>query len=179
MKFSSHKTNKGFSLVETMLASFVVIIGLVTLLQLFAPVLTSAQLSRDQVVAASLAQEGVELVRNQRDNNMLSSQAFNAGLPNGWLCLDITSSTAAGTPHSVCGGQLYQTPTGWYVHSAGGNTVTNFARRIYVLTMGQEMAVISYVKWGDGSIPSSPTSSALCTLENKCSFAWAILTDWR
>ncbi|HHH12443.1 MAG TPA: prepilin-type N-terminal cleavage/methylation domain-containing protein, partial [Candidatus Moranbacteria bacterium] len=59
------REKRGFSLVETMVASLVVAIGLVALLELFAPALTDTKLARNQVVAASLAQEGVELARNR------------------------------------------------------------------------------------------------------------------
>jgi len=66
-------TQKGFTLPETLIA----ILILTTSIAAFATVtqrgLSSAQLSRDQITAFYLAQEGIEFVRSVRDGNKLAN----------------------------------------------------------------------------------------------------------
>ncbi|HHH12380.1 MAG TPA: hypothetical protein ENJ77_00720 [Candidatus Moranbacteria bacterium] len=108
---------------------------------------------------------------------MLASRPFNEGL-SGWLCLDFDSSTAAGATYGACDGTLYRFGNGRLVHNSAGEKSV-FARRIHISTVGENMTVISYVKWEDGSFPTSPTDTAACNLRSKCSFAIATLSAWR
>ncbi len=61
----------GFTLLEILVAIFVITIGLIAAVSLIqrAAILTS--LSSDRLTAAYLTQEGIEIVRNQRDTNWL------------------------------------------------------------------------------------------------------------
>lgn len=77
--FFGKKTVRGFSFGEVILSVFVVSVGLVAILNLFVQNYSEAVLDRDRIVAAQLAQEGVELVRNVRDNNFFSGNGFQAG----------------------------------------------------------------------------------------------------
>ena len=67
-----NKHKKGFSIVETMVAITVLLIGVVAPMSLAADGVRAARLSQDQIVAFYLAQEGIELVKNKRDNNKIS-----------------------------------------------------------------------------------------------------------
>lgn len=57
----------GFSLLEVIIAIFIIIIGLVGALTLVSYTFSAASLSSSKLVAAQLAQEGIEAVRNIRD----------------------------------------------------------------------------------------------------------------
>ena len=63
---------KGFTLIETLIAITVLLIAVVAPLTLAQDGITAARLAQDQIVAFYLAQEGVEVVRNMRDENKLS-----------------------------------------------------------------------------------------------------------
>src|SRR3989338_5479549 len=70
---SQSSTNKkGFSIIEVIISVFVIAVGLVSIIGLIAGSLRESINSRNQTIAANLVQEGVELVRNVRDNNWAS-----------------------------------------------------------------------------------------------------------
>jgi len=63
---------QGFTLIETMVAISVLLIAVVAPMTLAQDGITAARLAQDQIVAFYMAQEGVELVRNIRDENKLA-----------------------------------------------------------------------------------------------------------
>lgn len=65
------KRKKGFSLMEVMAAMFVVTAGLVVVIELFSKGIINSGMDRDRIVAAGLAQEGLEIVKNIRDNSLV------------------------------------------------------------------------------------------------------------
>ncbi len=65
-----YKTKKGFSIGEVMIAMFILVVGIISAVFLSAKSTGQIGDSRNAIIAASLAQEGVELVRNIRDNSV-------------------------------------------------------------------------------------------------------------
>jgi len=63
--------DKGFSLLETLVAIAVITVGLVGVIGLIAYTISISRVSPNKVIAANLAQEGIEAVRNIRDSNWL------------------------------------------------------------------------------------------------------------
>jgi len=63
--------NKGFTLVETLVAISLLTISIVAPMSLTMLALSSAIYARDQITAYYLAQEGIEAVRSVRDGNIL------------------------------------------------------------------------------------------------------------
>lgn len=75
MKFLlDQKTNimKGFTLLETLVAISILILAITATFTVAQNGLSSSMEARDQVVAFYLAQEGIEMVRNRRDENSLA-----------------------------------------------------------------------------------------------------------
>jgi len=76
-KFSSSsdrvkgESGAGFTLLEGIIAITVISIGMIGALALALSNLSSAERNEKRIVAANLAREGIELVRNQRDSNWL------------------------------------------------------------------------------------------------------------
>ena len=66
----------GFTLMEAVVAIFVIITGIVGVMTLITHTITSAQISKDRLTAAYLAQEGLEIVRNIRDGNWLEGRSL-------------------------------------------------------------------------------------------------------
>lgn len=73
---SLNRYNDGFTLVESIVAIFILLIAIVMPMAVVARALFTANYAQDQITAVYLAQEGVELIRNVRDNNVLSGGAL-------------------------------------------------------------------------------------------------------
>lgn len=88
----SHKKRRGFSLIEVIVALFVVSVGLVGMISLVFYSTRGESVNRDRLIASQLAQEGVELTRNVREDNWLKGQNWYKGLqdPSCWGCPDHT-----------------------------------------------------------------------------------------
>lgn len=71
MKKHFFRDQKSFTLLETIVAIYVLLTGIVGVMSLSQQNLQSVSVFRNQLIAANLAQEGIELVRNQRDTNYL------------------------------------------------------------------------------------------------------------
>lgn len=86
---------RGFTLVETLVAITVVVTAMVGPLYAVQQSLNASRTAREQLIASSLAQEGVEYVRNIRDNNYLCL-FMNPGSNRSWLYrLDGTGASGA------------------------------------------------------------------------------------
>ncbi|MBI2052847.1 MAG: hypothetical protein HYT34_01225 [Candidatus Ryanbacteria bacterium] len=82
-----HPFLTGFTLLETLVAIYVILFGLVSFITLSTESLKAVSVFRSQLIATNLAQEGLELVRNKRDTNFLI-------LKNSGICTPATSCDA-------------------------------------------------------------------------------------
>lgn len=83
LKANSYKllASDGFTLLEAMASIFILLVGITGSLVLVSSGITNLNISKNRLIASNLAQEGLEVVHNIRDNNWLSS----ASLPwNDW-----------------------------------------------------------------------------------------------
>lgn len=132
------QSRRGFSMLEMLIAGFILSVGLIGTLQLVAKSMSNSTDARNHVIASSLAQEGLELVRNIRDNSTSlvtepPGSFFN--FPNENVetvdnCKVQKSSTSILS--SECGAndkKLYIDGNGFYVHTVSANT-TKFQRKI-------------------------------------------------
>lgn len=65
------KNNTGYSIIEVLVAFTIITIGLVSILALADQNIKTHQINRNTLIASQLAQEGLELVKNTRDENWL------------------------------------------------------------------------------------------------------------
>lgn len=65
----SNSPNSGFTFLEVIVAIYVIIVGFTGAMSLLTFVVGSASVSYNRLIAAHLAQEGLEVVRNIRDSN--------------------------------------------------------------------------------------------------------------
>lgn len=85
---------KGFSLVETMVAISIIIFSILGPLTLTSFSLKASSTAKNNLIAGSLAQEGIELIRAKRGDNVLSGGSanwlFGMGNPggSGTICFD-------------------------------------------------------------------------------------------
>lgn len=186
MKNKKNPNKRGFSIGEVVLSVFILSIGILGIMQLFTKSIKEFADERDEVIASMLAQEGVELVRNIRDNNWASRDRVKEGDDGTatWRdtyegldtdsnsCIidyDSTSLDCAGSNYSLRQDGLF------YNHDSGLDT--KFARRIVIENdpIKKNLIVTSFVSWDD----SDPiVISGTCTTTKKCVFSELVLRDW-
>ncbi|MDB5195447.1 MAG: seg [Parcubacteria group bacterium] len=158
---------KAFTLVETLVAIAILSIAIIGPFQIVQGVLQSSYIARDQLIAAALAQEGMEYVRQVRDTNFI----YNSRNAGGRMWLEGFDGSA-GTPDCytnacivdvgqqlaqqrviscgdlTCAGRpLYLSGGGLYNQSSSG-TVTRFTRSVnFVFKDGTESFVSVTVSW--------------------------------
>ncbi len=88
MNYESRNQERGILLVESMVAITVIIFGLLAIMTLVSRSLSLNRVVSDQYIAAHLAAEGVEIVKDVVDTNYLQDQAFNQGLTPGDYNID-------------------------------------------------------------------------------------------
>lgn len=172
-------SKKGFSIGEVIISLFVITVGIVAAVGLIAKSISQSIDSRNEIIAAQLAQEGSELVRNLRDNTFIvdSANPFK-WLTDGNKCIDVTKNTSATVdPNLSCPGGNYALKydtNGRYQYGSGD--ATRFSRNVAITTPASPAGkrVISTVWWSGASPPPNP-----CTTGNKCVSAEALLTSWR
>ena len=71
MKKNIIKNQSGVTLVESLVAMMIMVVGLVAMLSLALSSLERARVSKEQIVATTLVREGIEIVRTIRDTNWL------------------------------------------------------------------------------------------------------------
>ncbi|PIZ89621.1 MAG: hypothetical protein COX89_00565 [Candidatus Nealsonbacteria bacterium CG_4_10_14_0_2_um_filter_37_10] len=72
--------NKSFTLIEVLVAVSVLIIGVLGVFTVVQNITFSAQINSSKLAATYLAQEGLELVKNQRDSNWLAGSPWDSNL---------------------------------------------------------------------------------------------------
>lgn len=182
------KKLKGFSLGEVMLAAFVIASGVTASMALIMSSIRYTYDNRDAIIAAELAQEGIELVRNVRDNDLAAGNTGFTGFSNSqrhcsmdFDATALTCSNSQGNPSSR--NYNLQLSGGRFRHVS---SLQPFKRYLYVnYNNGQNTAqVISYVFWDWPSNTSMPSyipsngGTAGCTISNKCVFTEAMLANW-
>ncbi len=73
---------KGFTIIELMAAIIVIAIGILGAYSVVQRVFTITSSASHRLTAAYLAQEGIENVRNIRDNNWIQKKGWNIGISN-------------------------------------------------------------------------------------------------
>ncbi len=125
--FPQEKLRAGFTFIETLVAISILLIALVAPMSLAQDGIRGARLAQDQIVAFYLAQEGLEMVRNIRDQNKLNGNDILTGLSDCVVDPDSPTDTGcrmdsgdSGFGVSSCTGDCG--PIGFYPYSGSGNT---------------------------------------------------------
>lgn len=172
----------GFSLPEVLISSFVMTIGLVVIVNTIARSLNYSIENRDAIIATELAQEGIELVRNVRDNdfadgsNGFSSPAFSSGEH---CRIDYSSNLDCQLSLGTSSRYALGYTNGFYKHDGGTG---RFSRYIYINSSGlgddARATVRSFVYW-KGFTPPLSGNPVNCTGTNKCVYTETFLTSWK
>ena len=152
----------GQVLVETMVALSMVVIGLLGLLSLLTYSIGLSKVVSDQYVAAYLAAEGIEVIKNIEDINVANGDPYNLGLTPGSYQVDYNSTASTIKPFDSSAYLQFDVnnPTGVkrYTYSPQGinPASTPFQRKVDIslASGGYELIVSSTVSWierGGGS----------------------------
>ena len=138
----------GFTLIETIIALAVITSAVVGPFGLATRGILNSSFAKNKIIAANLSQEGIELVRKIRENNILAGRAWDYSITPGSWQIDIFSSDLSpfsGAP------MLFDSATGIYSQASGSQT--NFARKITVTKpSANEISISSEVSWIERSI---------------------------
>jgi prepilin-type N-terminal cleavage/methylation domain-containing protein len=133
------RKNKGFTLLELMIAITVLSVGIVGVFGLIQNTLRSAEDLKSRLIASYLAQEGIELVRNIRDNNWAQGNDWMDNLSCSVSGCEVFYNQSVLQPHS--NNNLFISSEGFY-GSVG--TETKYRRVIFVNTSGEARAEVSW-----------------------------------
>ncbi|PIU80361.1 MAG: hypothetical protein COS71_03655 [Candidatus Moranbacteria bacterium CG06_land_8_20_14_3_00_40_12] len=159
---------KGYSLLEVMLVIFILGTALVVFVQVISKSIIHSMDSRDTIIASELAQEGVELTINIRDNNWAQKLEDFSGIDNGSHAINYNGGAliSLGTGKLRWSGSYYNTSSG---------SETKFSRKIIVDGDADVKKITSLVVWERNDFPPDTTS---CHAANKCAYAEVNLTKW-
>lgn len=140
--------NKGFTLMELIIAIAVITTAVAALVALITFSVSGIRPGKSKLIAISLAQEGLEIVRNIRDSNWLaykrSPDNWNEGLEAGEYRAQYDSISL----FSFAGVPLKTNSNGFYQYDTGNNTP--FFRKITITQPASNyIEVASEVTWQD------------------------------
>jgi len=173
MKFLNKKQNKGFTLVEALVAVSILTLSITAAFSAAQTGLQTSNIAKNQITAFYLAQDAFEYIRNVRDTEKLAN--YDGGWNNfvnrfsgcGGECGIDTSSL--GNSEIVTGSdatRLYNRD-GIYTHNSGLNPapdVTVFDRKVLFVPFGDdEVWVTIIVKWTQGARSMSFEAKDLLT----------------
>lgn len=147
---------EGFTLIEVIVSIAVIITTLVGLIGLISFSVSGLGPAKSRIIAANLAQEGVEIVRNIRDSNWMLYRAemengeswrWTTGLSPGTYRVQFNSSSLISITGD--GPFLRRDNNGFYRYN-GTWPNTPFTRKITIENVSaDEIKVISEVKWSE------------------------------
>lgn len=144
---------KGYLLIESMVAITVIVIGLMGIFALLSRSLSLNRVISDRYVASYLAAEGIEIVKNLIDNNVLSGDAWNKNLNEGSYQFDYSAIILPSACGSVCNKVFYWDAVRKIYGFDPTGQKTNFVRKVSIKTivdrsgLVQSIQVNSVVDW--------------------------------
>lgn len=135
--------NNGYILVEALIAITIVVVGLLGIFSLLSRSLSLNRVVADRFVAAYLAAEGIELVKNVIDNNILAGRPWNAGVSSGAYEADFHDDALQPNQQRV----LQFDPTGAYGYREPIPTLIRRVITTLVSPDGNQITVGSRVNW--------------------------------
>jgi len=137
---------KGQSLVEALVAMSVILFGVLGVFTLLTRSLGLNRVVSDRYVATYLASEGVEVIKNIVDSNIIQSRAWNENVTAG--AYEVQYDTAGSNIQTSQDRTLFFDPNTKLFQYNGGNT-TFYKRTVTTQTLsgGNELQVNSVVDW--------------------------------
>lgn len=144
------KFKPGFSLIEILAVLFIVSLSLLGIVSLIIQNIQVQSVNKNNLMASSLAQEGIELVRRKRDSNWRAFLPFDSGLTDGSYIVDfyMDQPLAVSVPSNNAT-LLFDGNNNRYSYQSGEPTI--FSRLIHIKKLtdyeGMPLEVRSIVFW--------------------------------
>lgn len=143
----------GFTIVELIVTIAILSFGIIGIFSAFSLTATLTYNIASRFTAANLAQEGLEIIRNIRDQNFIQDSSWSEGLLNCGLGCQADYKT--GTPSETSANQLTAynpsgflklNSDGFYGYDTGSNT--QFKRKITITSVSESiLKVDALVEW--------------------------------
>jgi prepilin-type N-terminal cleavage/methylation domain-containing protein len=189
----SVKKEEGFTLIELIVAIFILSVAVVGIFGAFSIMVVLTYDAADRLTAAYLAQEGVEIIRNIRDSNWLRMEQESAF---SWdESLSFCESAGCNVDFFTTGDDPYVVmpwynsdldylnidSNGFYSYDIGGRT--KFKRKITIETdtgaiPEYVMKISVQVSWDKKSTMFGPAASADTCGSSNCMTAQLLLYNW-
>lgn len=154
-------SQKGFTLVELVISIFVLVVGVIGVYNALSVAIIYTGDISSRLTAAYLAQEGIEIIRNIRDNNWLKIDAgepinWDDGLSNCYAPVGCEADYKTGTAEEVSGltpfsggNNLNLSDNGFYSYdSTGSFSPTKFKRKITITVQTPDSMLVNVlVTW--------------------------------
>lgn len=144
----------GFTLLETIVALALILSAMAGPVTLASRGIFFAKFSKNKLIGANLAQEGLEIVRKMRDDNVLARRAFDLGIFDP-INMDREGDVLSPSLSTFIGAALLRdTDSGIYhIPSSGGGTQTIFTRKLTITKpSADELLTVSRVTWEEAGI---------------------------
>lgn len=161
MSSNIFKQQKGFGLIEVVVSIYIIVMAFIGILSLVKQGIQVQYINKNTIIAAQLAQEGLELVRNVRDNNWrFYKKGANwkqdiiggaGGAENQLLIIDYRGKSSIETVDSIDNAKanLKIDSNGFYSHDVNGEK-TIFSRVISKQnTPDNGLRVVAEIKWNE------------------------------
>ena len=140
---------KGFTLLETIIAIGILVGSSLVVYGATARILANVSEQKTKFVAAYLAQEGIEVVRNMRDTNWINgAPAWNTGLEAGTYRGQYNSTSL------LAGGEVALKLDSNHFYNYEAGTATQFKRKITLSQPAEDIIkIVAEVNWPGRTSP--------------------------
>ncbi len=156
-KNNTQSSTRGFTIIETLVAIFILLIVTTGPLAFAQSGLRASFLARDQITAFYLAQEAIEIIKNARDTDALEGNSARLGNnPAGYSAIynihlidkiNVQQESCESNPDKKCSTLRYDDTTRQFVLS-GGDSISKYTRTIYFnMITDYEIQIIVEVSW--------------------------------
>jgi Tfp pilus assembly protein PilV len=169
LNFTKH-SSRGFSILEAVIAIYVITMGLLGIMSLVLQGVRIQYINKNSIIASELAQEGLELVRNQRDANWLNNVDWKLGstpqsdIVQGVARYRIDYKNGIWKINTIADAQLNLDSNSFYSYDAG--TPSIFYRWIDVADNTDYLIVKCTMQWNERG-------------QNKNYIVQSLLYNWR
>jgi prepilin-type N-terminal cleavage/methylation domain-containing protein len=168
--------SKGFTLVETMVAVFILALVITSMLSVVSSDLYSIKYSKNDMIANYLMQEAMDYIKNDRDNFVIQRNVSDTDI--GWqnfltkydsckssngCIIDMNNGNVSVCQSDGCKAFYYNDKGGdpntgdgyYYTYEDSGNILTTFKRSIFFSQNSDEVDVKITVEWKNGNLTRS------------------------
>ena len=174
--------NKGFTLIELVIAIFILTVAIIGIYNSFSSTVILTAGSSSRLTAAYIGQEGIEIVRNIRDNNWVQGKEWDAGLldcENGCEADYKTGTSSEVTPlvsFGSTGNYLNINDSGFYSYdSVGSFSTTKFKRKITItkdITKPNVLKISVLVTWKEKEQEGCDSGAGFCITVEEYLYNW-------